>query len=149
MLKRLTYCTEKRGDLLIRNLWKHNWLHSGGAYHESWCTIQQLSATGSSPSFPWAWKEIEMPPSLPGPTPSILSLRGSTWWSAWKWCQGSTTKRCRKPRQAMISGKSYSKTAKVKDVHCNCMSHISTSRMSQLLPTYVLTHTKKRSEHVR
>ena len=64
-----------------------NWLHSGREYHESWRTIQHSLETWSSPSFPRARKEEEIPPSLPcpTPTPTHLSLCGFMWWSAWKW----------------------------------------------------------------
>ena len=75
-----------------------NWLHSGRAYHESWCTIQHSSEKGSSPSFPWARQEEELPASLPGPTPSLLCLCGFMWWSAWKWSQGTVVPRKALPR---------------------------------------------------
>ena len=92
--------SDSRNDYTNRRTWwstdqesleTSNLLHSGRTYHESSWTIQRWSETGSSPSFPWARKEEEMPSSLPGSTSSLLSLRGFMWWSAWKWSQGSTT----------------------------------------------------------
>ena len=62
---------EERGDLLMMNIWKHQTDCIGITHHSS--------ETGNSPSFPWARKEVEIPPSLPGPTPSLHSLCGLLW----------------------------------------------------------------------
>ena len=126
-----------RGDLLIRNIWNHQtWLHSGRAYHESRCPIEHSPETGSSPSFPGARKEQEIPPSLSRATPSLLSLCGFMWWKAWKRSHGSTTK-------PSLAKKSESPIPKLK-LHevqddysivratlCIRGSRIPTSRMSQ------------------
>ena len=69
-----------------------NWLHSGRASYESWCTIQHSSESGSSLSFPWAWKKEEIPSRLPVPTQSRFSRRDFMCGSAWKWSEGKALK---------------------------------------------------------
>ena len=65
-----------------------NWLHSRRAYHESWCTMQHSSETGSSPSFPCA-------------------IRNPLWFHVIECLEMkprnySTTKPCRKPCQEIM-----------------------------------------------
>ena len=78
--------------------------------------------------FPWTWKEEEIPPSLSGPTCTVISLLcGFMWWSAWKRSQSSTTKPCWKSRQEIrkILFRNF-KLHEVKHAHCNSTCHTST-----------------------
>jgi hypothetical protein len=89
-------------------------------------------------------KEENKPPSLPGPTPSLLSLCGFMSWSAWKGSLSTVVvlRNLAAGSPAKKSGKSYSETANftksrlciaiVRATHlCIRRSCIPTSRMSQ------------------
>ena len=62
MVKRPKECLHQQKERRSTNLEPlktPKWLHSGRAYHDSWCIIQHSSETGSSPSFQYEWKEAE------------------------------------------------------------------------------------------
>ena len=58
--------TEECGDLLIMNIFKH----------PTDCIVDVRITNLDAPSFPRAREEEEIPPSLTGPTPSLISLSG-------------------------------------------------------------------------
>ena len=66
---------------------------------------RRLPAWACTP-FLWTWKE-EIPPSLPGPMPSLLSFFVFMWWSAWKWSQDTVVLQNLRGSLAEKSGKSY------------------------------------------